>query len=290
MAGDPPTATLSDGRALAYSDYGDPDGSPVLYFHGIPGSRLDGMAYESLSDELKSRGVRGIAPDRPGHGASTQQPGRRLIDWPSDVVELADSLGLERFSVLGLSAGAKFALACGAALGDRVKAVGLLAAIGPPETPRFREGLGRTARNSMTLASRRRPLAVLSWSAGRLMVRRAPRLFMRQLEAELSPVDRSVLADPEVRRLALATSQECLRPGVQGVVDEFLIQARPWDFQLADVSPPVRLWHGEDDRLAPLGHSEHIARSVPDGELTVLSGQGHFLISALPETYAQLAA
>jgi pimeloyl-ACP methyl ester carboxylesterase len=287
---DPLTLRLSDGRTLAYTDYGDPEGAPVLYFHGIPGSRLDGTAYEPLDDELKARGVRGIAPDRPGHGGSTQQPGRRLIDWPRDVVELADSLGLERFSVLGLSAGTKFALACGAALGDRVKAVGLLATVGPPETPRFRDGLGKTALVSMTLAPRWRSLAVAYWSVARLMVTRAPGLFMHQLEAELSPTDRALLSDPEVRRLALTTSRECLRPGVQGVVDEFLIQARPWGFQLAEVRPPVRLWHGETDRLAPLWHSEHVAQSVPDGELTVLPGQGHFSIPALPEIYARLAA
>ena len=265
-------------------------GIPSSYFHGIPGSRLDGAAYESLDNELKSRGVRGIAPDRPGHGSSTQQPGRRLIDWPHDVAQLADSLSLERFSVLGLSAGAKFALACGATLGDRVKAVGLLAAVGPPETPRFRDGIGKTARTTMTLASRWRPLALANWSVGRQMVRHAPGLFMRQLEAELSPVDRAVLADPEVRRLALATSRECLRPGVQGAVDEFLIQTKPWGFQLGEVRPPVLLWHGEADELAPLHHSEHIARSVPDGELAVLPGKGHFLISALPEIYARLAS
>ncbi|MBE9534002.1 MAG: hypothetical protein IMF03_03310, partial [Proteobacteria bacterium] len=37
------TIQLSDGRTLAYSDSGDPEGRPVFYFHGGPGSRLDGL-------------------------------------------------------------------------------------------------------------------------------------------------------------------------------------------------------------------------------------------------------
>lgn len=127
----------------------------------------------------------------------------------------------------------------------------LLSVVGPPETPRFSEGLGRTARISMMLASRWQPSALACWSAGRLMARRAPGMFMRQLAAELSPADQAVLADPEVRRLVVKTSQEWLQPGVRGAVDEWLIQARPWDFRLAEVSPPVRLWHGEADRLVP---------------------------------------
>jgi pimeloyl-ACP methyl ester carboxylesterase len=289
VGSDPLSVTLRDGRVLTYTDFGDPSGAPVLYFHGIPGSRLDGAGYEPLTRELRAKGIRAIAPDRPGQGGSTQQRGRKLADWPTDVAELADALGLERFSVLGLSGGAKFALACGCALADRVKTIGLLSAVGPPETPRFREGLGRTARISMTLASRWQSSALAYWSAGRLMVRRAPGMFMHQLEAELSPIDRAVLVDPEVHRLVVATSQEWLRPGVRGVVDEWLIQARPWGFQLAEVSPPVRLWHGDADHLVPLHHSEHIARSVSDGELTVLQECGHLAISAYPEIYARLA-
>jgi pimeloyl-ACP methyl ester carboxylesterase len=289
MERNPLLVKLGDGRALAYADYGDPEGTPVLYFHGAPGSRLDGAGYEPLGRELKSMRIRVIAPDRPGHGYSTQQRGRRLTNWPHDVVQLADSLGLERFSVLGHSSGGKFALACGSALAHRVTTIGVLAGVGPPETPRFGEGLGRTARVSMTLASRRRPLAAAYWSAARLMARRTPGLFMRQLEAELSPVDRAVVTDPAVRELLLATFRECLLPGVQGIVDEWLIQARPWGFSLAEIRPPVHLWHGDADDLVPLHHSEHLARSVPDGELTVLRGHGHLPISVYPEIYARLA-
>jgi len=77
---------LPDGRSLAYAEFGDPDGRPVLFFHATPGVRL-------------------IAPDRPGVGRSTPQPHRRLLDWPDDVRHLADALGLERFAVVGFSNG-----------------------------------------------------------------------------------------------------------------------------------------------------------------------------------------
>src|SRR5262245_28757373 len=101
---------LPDGRKLAYAEFGDPDGLPVLYCHGSPGSRLEPLL---IGDErLRQAGLRVIAPDRPGMGGSDFQRGRRLTDWPADVVRLADHLRLPRFAILGNSGGGPFAAVC----------------------------------------------------------------------------------------------------------------------------------------------------------------------------------
>jgi pimeloyl-ACP methyl ester carboxylesterase len=36
--------------------------------------------------------------DRPGIGGSDPKAGFQLLDWPNDVVEVADQLGIERFA------------------------------------------------------------------------------------------------------------------------------------------------------------------------------------------------
>jgi pimeloyl-ACP methyl ester carboxylesterase len=94
---------LPDGRKLAYAEYGDSQGVPVFFFHGFPGSRYDGEYSGQVAAEM---GIRLIAPDRPGMGYSDYQPNRRLLDWPADVGHLADTLGLDKFGVLGYSGGA----------------------------------------------------------------------------------------------------------------------------------------------------------------------------------------
>ena len=68
-------ARLADGRVLAYLEIGDPSGAPVRYFLGFPGSRLEGRL---AADAARRRGLRLLAPDRPGFGASTRQPRRTL--------------------------------------------------------------------------------------------------------------------------------------------------------------------------------------------------------------------
>ena len=104
---------LPDGRDLAYEEYGDPAGFPVLSFHGGLSSHLDAAPAGAAAREA---GIRLVAPDRPGMGLSTFQPGRTLLDWPEDVTALAHALGIERFAVMGWSAGGPYAAVCAAKL------------------------------------------------------------------------------------------------------------------------------------------------------------------------------
>ncbi len=116
---------LQDGHSLAYCEYGAPGGRPVFYFHGHPGSRRDFPAFDP-GDIARELGVRIIATDRPGHGLSDFQPGRRMLDWPDDVCELADALQLDTFAVLGISGGGPYAAACAYKIPQRLTATAIV--------------------------------------------------------------------------------------------------------------------------------------------------------------------
>src|SRR6266542_1826586 len=139
---------LPDGRWLAYAEFGDPEGRPVLFFHATPGYRRNPWATDA---ELRSAGVRLIAPDRPGVGRSTPQPHRRLLDWPDDVRQLADALALQRFAVVGFSNGGPHAAACACKLGPRVSGTALVAPLPPLDAP----GAVRLLVSGMSQADRR---------------------------------------------------------------------------------------------------------------------------------------
>ncbi len=101
--------TLCDGRGLGFAEFGDLQGRPVFYFHGFPGSRLEAKLAEKISLDTH---VRFIGIDRPGYEFSSVKPARTFFDWPDDVAELADALGVDRFSILGVSGGGPYAAAC----------------------------------------------------------------------------------------------------------------------------------------------------------------------------------
>src|SRR5690242_4496578 len=139
---------LKDGRTLAYLDVGPADGRVVFHFHGHGSSRLEAL---TLADAAARAGVRVIAPDRPGIGYSDPKNGDRLLDWPADVAEAADLLGIARFAVQGMSAGGPYALACAHALADRVTACSLVSAV---PTPGIALGAGPAMRRLVWLTAR----------------------------------------------------------------------------------------------------------------------------------------
>ncbi len=100
---------LRDGRVLGYAEYGNPNGKPVFFFHGLPGSRRQRHPDNSIARELDARIV---TIDRPGYGLSDFQPDRRLLDWPDDVAQLADALNIDQFAAIGLSGGGPYLLSC----------------------------------------------------------------------------------------------------------------------------------------------------------------------------------
>ena len=121
------TIKLKDGRTLGYAEYGAPQGKPVFEFHGNPSSRLGS---KFLDEAAKRLGARIIGIDRPGMGLSDYKSGRQLLDWPDDVFELADALGIDRFAILGGSGGTPSVLACAYKIPERLTAVAVL--FGPP--------------------------------------------------------------------------------------------------------------------------------------------------------------
>ncbi len=119
---------LPDGRQLGYAEYGHPEGELILGFHGVPGTRL---MYRPMAAEALRLGLRLVAPDRPGFGLSPPKAGRGLADWLDDVGQLVRHLDARRFSLIGISGGAPFAVATAAHFGERVAALGLIGPIGP---------------------------------------------------------------------------------------------------------------------------------------------------------------
>lgn len=74
---------LNDGRKLGFVEYGNPQGKPLFFFHGWPGSRFSGKETDKAA---KNIGVRIISVDRPGIGLSDFKKDRQLLDWPYDVI------------------------------------------------------------------------------------------------------------------------------------------------------------------------------------------------------------
>ncbi len=268
------TIRLKDGRTLGYAEWGDTSGFPLVHFHGSSSSRLEHPVHPEALE-----GVRLVTIDRPGHGHSEFQPERTLLDWPVDVAELADQLGIERFAVTGWSAGGPHALACAYRIPERITTVGLVSSFGPYDRPGATAGMDRFNKVALAMA-RRMPWAVTRWMTGAMgrAFTKDPEGTARRRFASAPAPDQQALSDQRATDMLLASMQESFRAGSDGSAWEARLFTLPWGFRLQDIAVPVALWHGDADINSPIGTGEYLSRTIPDASLTVLPGEGHFFI------------
>jgi pimeloyl-ACP methyl ester carboxylesterase len=265
---------LSDGRRLGFAEYGDPRGKPVLFFPGTPSGRLFHHPDESIALSL---GARIVTVDRPGYGLSDFQRNRTLLQWPEDVEQLADGLGLHRFAVAGVSGGAPYVAACALRIAPRLTTAAMISGLGPTDWPGAVEGMPGERRVGVRLG-RRAPWLVRPLLWLRLNPRRNPERFYERMVGQSSQVDRSVLARADIRNMLITNWSEANRNGVRGYAWETVIFSRPWGFGLRDLPMEIRLWHGTEDASMPLGHAQYLAATFPRCSAKFLEGEGHFLL------------
>ncbi len=266
---------LTDGRRLAYAEWGDPEGIPIVHQHGMPGSRLD---HEADLEFYRALGVRVITPDRPGYGLSDPHPLGRLADWPADVVELANELELGRFGITALSGGGIYALACAVAIPERLTEVVVTGCPAPMNRAGAKGGMRLTTRAGVLLAAQAPWLVkgVVGMLAG--VIRRYPDFFVENSNRDKPPADRRWMSIRSVKAGASNTLREAFRFGAEGYVHDLSLLAGPWGFDPANVRVPVQLWHGDEDTVIPLHHSRYLASVIPGATLRVCPGEAHMLM------------
>jgi pimeloyl-ACP methyl ester carboxylesterase len=254
--------SLGDGRSLAFAEWGERAGQVVMFCHGGQMSRLVAPAW----DVAETVGIRVVSADRPGIGRSDFYEPRSVLDWAGDVVELMSHLKVERFSVVGVSAGTPYALACGLVLSEQVDQVGVIAGIVPPE-----------------LYERDDLVALVA--ADPDGARRVIDEHVQQVAADI-PASIKALGDrpgpdgpfyrqPSVQAALTEARREAYRGGSRGVAQDILLINSPWGFNLADLEVPCLWWQGEADPITPVHLVEQASASMASCTLEVIAGVGH---------------
>lgn len=266
------TVVDASGTAVGLYSYGAPDGRPVFALHGVPAC---GAGFDWAGEPARERGIRLLAPDRPGVGRSAPRTDWRVADYPAMLASLADALGIDRFGVLGYSGGGPYAVACAVELGERMTSVAVCAGSGEVGTVATLDDFARTDRRMMAMSQRHPRLARVVLDVSAMAATWSPKLAMKSFLSELSETDRDVAArmgsPTEAMRLFTMAFQE----GAHGVVADYRALAQSWGVDPAAAAVPVTVWHGSADTMVPLRHSQELAARMPGAVLTVWEGEGH---------------
>jgi pimeloyl-ACP methyl ester carboxylesterase len=278
------TFKLSDGRELSFAEYGDLSGQPLFFFHGGPGSRLQGRFFEETA---KTNHIRLIAVDRPGMGKSDFLPGRTILDTAKDIVELGYELGLKKFGVLGWSAGGPHALACAYAIPDKLSFCGVLAGF-PPLTSESAVSLLDKTDQYAYRAAHKQPIAFrMFFRMMRLGALQFPGRYFDQVYKASSEPDRRILSLPGIKELMIQDTKECFRQSSKGLAHDARLEYSDWGFNLEKIIAPVHVWQGTEDFFVHFKLGERIAHSLPQAVFHKLEGNGHFFpITGINEVFS----
>jgi pimeloyl-ACP methyl ester carboxylesterase len=257
---------LSDGRRLHFYDRQTDDAAarlPVLWHHGTPNVGEPPVPLFSAADKLA---LRWVSYDRPGYGGSSSNPGRDIASAAADVASIAQALGLRQFAVMGHSGGSPHALACAALMPERVLGVVCVSGLAPFDAAGLDWFAGMAAAGAAELRAA---------SAGRESLEKF--LASTPFDPELfTPSDHAALKG-EWSWLG-AVAAKSMPEGFGGMVDDDLAYVAPWGFDPGQVTSPVLLLHGGQDRVAPSSHDIWLADHIRSAELWLRSDDGHISV------------
>jgi Predicted hydrolases or acyltransferases (alpha/beta hydrolase superfamily) len=273
---------LQGGAVVAFQEYGDPNGLPVVFCHGWPSS----CTMAQLTDEpARELGIRIISPDRPGISGSSLQPDRKLADWPRVIQGVLDHLGIGEFRALAISGGAPYAYTMAAAMPRRVRAIAIVCGAIPMAELEDGRGLLPLYRWMFALyRSRPQLLRRLFCMARPILSVRAPvrlrPLLLKMLM--LRPCDAESLRDAAAFEAIFESQRRAWRGSVEGVMADAHIYAQPWGSSLEEIRVPVRLWHGKQDRAFSVHLADEVAKRLPNCKARFIDNAGHY---SLPIRY-----
>jgi pimeloyl-ACP methyl ester carboxylesterase len=266
---------IGRGKELEYYEFGaeDRDAHPLLFHYGLPGSGYEASLAHAVAKQL---GVRIIAPNRPGCGSSTFEPNRKLTDWPGVVLRLAEALGVDRVTVVGVSSGGAYACALGSLCPEMVASIVLVSSLAPVGAPRVTQSMRSLNRLFWVLGRRFPQLTHLPLHVLAMQYHYDPSGFQRQFASGLSSSDRALMEKPEVAAAFGRSMEETLRQGPNGLAHDINIVAGPWA-AVEKITCPVRIIHGDQDDIAPIAMAHHLRGLLPHATLEVVPGAGHLL-------------
>ncbi|HFL2713457.1 TPA: alpha/beta fold hydrolase [Legionella pneumophila] len=265
--------TLKDGRRLGYAEYGFKNGFPILFFHGLPGSRLEAEKLHAAAIKLQ---VRLIGLDRPGMGLSSPQKNRTILAWPDDIKEFVTALNLKTYSIVGHSGGAPYVAACAYRIPEKIHKAVIVSGIAPSTYPEALTSLSKSQKQ-MHWMIRYCPIVLKLMMKISCKALENPNRLKAMLK-QLPEVDAKIFENTHYKESMVLSLKEAFRQNASGVVDDFKLLPKSWGFDLEKIRCPVVVWQGGKDSQAPVKHAEIYAQHIPQANYVFLEEEGHVSI------------
>ncbi len=274
------TIQLTDGRTLSFRRCGDPNGKPVLFLHGTPGSHT--LAFMA-ADAAARAGYQLIAPDRPGIGDSTFQEKREVRYYPLDMVQLLHHLNIKEIGVIGISGGAPYAFQCAHDLPNQITfAVNLSGWLSYGRAEAKGIKLPKNINAFRLIYKSKIGVAPLG-KFTEYTINKHPDKLIEHLGKTLPPADVALMEIDFYRELFLYDLQNAYKNGWRGAATDGALQFETQNFELHNVKQPTIILHGTADSVVPYEMAEVYNKHLPNVTDFITTKEGGHLCAATEE-------
>ena len=261
---------LKNGKKISFSVYGNENGFPILFCHGVNGTRVQAMKFADKANELN---LKIITPDRPGYGESSPVEKRDYLEWAEEIVEFLNLLGIEKLGLMGVSAGANYALACVYKYPNRFRKVVMVSAT----SGAFLYRKGPEKRLAEMVLSHPRLLHMYMGFVDKANGKTKEMKFNLQ-KFGLSDSDVELFENLDIPELIEMSEREAYINGPEAPASDVLRMLKDIDFDTRAITKQITFWYGAQDRIVPLETMAFIEKIVPNYKLVIKSDAGHLLI------------
>jgi pimeloyl-ACP methyl ester carboxylesterase len=266
---------LTDNRTLGFADYGTENGYPILYCHGSQSSRLE--VHYDLSFATENN-LRIITIDRPGHGLSDFNPSGTILSFAQDVKQLVNHLNIDKFSVVGMSAGSPFALGIAYSFPQNIDNTSIISGFAP-YTKESKQFLTKDVKAMLGLAKTFPFILKLMLKFQARQLKSNPKKALKGFLKIMSAPDQEELKKEAVMNIIEIMFAEAFRNGSEGVAYEISkLLVRDWRFNLSEIKVPVTFWQGKKDNNVPFQWAKLMQNEIPNAKLNTFSDEGHLII------------
>jgi len=266
---------LQDDRTFSYAEYGVPNGYPIIYCHGSQSSRLEMHHDVSFATD---NNLRIITIDRPGHGLSDFNPKGSIQSFAIDVAELTTHLNIKKYSVIGMSAGAPFAMGIALAHKNQIDNLSIVSGFAP-FNDKSKSYLKKEVKILLQLAKSIPLLLRFLLKIQRFQLKKNPSKALKQFLKVMSEPDQLILKNPAVLEVIERMFTEAFRNGSKGVAYEISkILVRDWNININEIDVPTTIYQGKEDNNVPFAWAESLQAEIPNSQLKVYPKEGHLLV------------
>lgn len=263
--------SLRDGRMLSISMFGDPDGTPVLYVHGVGSSRLEAAIGEEAA---ASNSLRIISVDRPGYGLSTPDPHGTFLQFSKDIDEVMNHFEIQRCSLIGVGCGGPYAATSTSLLKGRISELHLVGSLGPTEDPELFRLLDTSLKAPLQTIQEAPDLLRTRWEQTNM----EDKIFQTESE-QLSREERQYVTPFILDKWRFAVQESA--HSAEGYLRDLQTLMTPWAYHLENIDTPAYIWAGEEDEIIPLRHAVYLANHIESSKLETFPGMGHIATEVL---------